>query len=425
MGEKELFESTVEKLVAGMSYEFSRNRPPPNFPKFPDIPTGRYTSSEFYALEKNHLWNKVWVIAGREEDVPEVGSFLRFDELEVPLILVRGSDRIIRCFSNTCKHRGAPVVRESTGTSRFLRCQYHAWTYANDDGRLIAVTDERDFVDLCKDDRALPQMRCETWGGWIWVNLDPHAQPLVEFLHPVSRELEQFNSGELRLMGSDHRIIDCNWKAAVDAFLEVYHLRFIHKDGNLPELDSRGATMGLLPNGNSRMVTPFSDSSAKAFSMRDWQDFKTFESGDGLKIIPHLHPIMHSSRYSFTIFPNTVIPLGSSGFPVLLFFPIDVGHTHLRIFHYGLTNEDEEIEEKWANRISAFGKIIDEDIANLAPIQNSMESLFYKGLPLSYQERRIWYMHETIDKNIGIEAIPNHLRVNQLLEPFIENPTNI
>ena len=99
-------------------------------------------------------------------------------------------------------------------------------------------------------------MRCETWGGWIWVNLDPQAQPLDEFLNPIPNELNQFNSQDLRLIGSDHRVVNCNWKAVADAFLEVYHLRFIHKDGNLPELDNRGATMGLLPNGNSRMVTP-------------------------------------------------------------------------------------------------------------------------------------------------------------------------
>ena len=126
MGNTESFDSTVEKLVAEMDYEFSRSGSPANFPKFPDIPTARYTSDEFYALEKEHLWNKAWVIAGREEDVAEVGSFLTFDELGIPLILVRGSDNKIRCFSNTCQHRGAPIVREQRGVSRFLRCQYHA-----------------------------------------------------------------------------------------------------------------------------------------------------------------------------------------------------------------------------------------------------------------------------------------------------------
>ena len=113
MGNTEFFDSTVEKLVAEMDYEFSRSGSPANFPEFPDIPTARYTSDEFYALEKEHLWNKAWVIAGREEDVAEVGSFPTFDELGVPLILVRGSDNEIRMFFNTCQHRGAPRLFEN------------------------------------------------------------------------------------------------------------------------------------------------------------------------------------------------------------------------------------------------------------------------------------------------------------------------
>ena len=112
MGNAESFDSTVEKLVAEMDYEFSRSGSPANFPKFPDIPTARYTSDEFYALEKEHIWNKAWVIAGREEDLTEVGSFLTFDELGVPLILVRASDNIIRCFSNNFLRRCVPRVSD-------------------------------------------------------------------------------------------------------------------------------------------------------------------------------------------------------------------------------------------------------------------------------------------------------------------------
>ncbi len=92
----------------------------------------------------------------------------------------------------------------------------------------------------------------------------------------------------------------------------------------------------------------------------------------------------------------------------------------MRIFHYALPDEEDGVEEKWERRMSAFAKIIDEDIENLAPIQNSMESDFYKGLPLSYQERRIYYLHETIDRTIGIDHIPDHLRVSQLLSPFVD-----
>ena len=118
------------------------------------------------------------------------------------------------------------------------------------------MPDERDFVALCKEDRSLPQMSCDTWGGWIWVNLDTEAQPLLDFLGKIPAEMEQYGCADLRLIDTDHRVVNCNWKVAIEAFQEVDHFRFIHDRGGFTVLDSRGATMGLLENGNSRMVVP-------------------------------------------------------------------------------------------------------------------------------------------------------------------------
>ncbi|MBU3718663.1 MAG: Rieske (2Fe-2S) protein, partial [Actinobacteria bacterium] len=145
----------VARLTEQMRYEFARTAPPDGFPKFPDIPVERFTSDEFWDLEREHLWPKVWVIAGRVDDVPNVGDFITFDDLGPPMIVVRGRDHQVRAFYNTCQHRGAPVVRESKGTSKLLRCQYHSWSYDIDSGRLVSVPDERDFVGLDKDQRCL------------------------------------------------------------------------------------------------------------------------------------------------------------------------------------------------------------------------------------------------------------------------------
>ena len=95
-------------------------------------------------------------------------------------MLVRGADRSVRAFYNTCQHRGAPVVREARGTARTLRCQYHSWTYDITSGSLVDVPDERDFVGLCRDERALVEIGCEVWDGWIFVNQAPDAPPLRE-----------------------------------------------------------------------------------------------------------------------------------------------------------------------------------------------------------------------------------------------------
>ena len=152
-------QSLIDRIRGDMAYEFARTGPPEGFPAFHDIPVDRHISDEFYELEQQHLWTNTWVIAGRVEDVAEPGDYFVFKDLGVPLLIVRGTDGEIRCFYNTCQHRGAPVVRDDAGSSRRLRCQYHSWTYEIDGGTLVAVPDERDFVNLDWEQRCLPQAK--------------------------------------------------------------------------------------------------------------------------------------------------------------------------------------------------------------------------------------------------------------------------
>jgi len=414
-----LDDALVDRLTADMQSEFDRIGPPEGFPALPDIPSGRYTSQQFYELEQAHLWTNSWVCAGRVEDLPEPGSYFLFDELSHPLIIIRSKDDTIRCFSNTCMHRGAPVVREPRGTVRNLRCQYHAWTYSTTSGDLLAVTDERDFVGLCKEDKGLPAAGCETWGGWIWVNMNPDAKPLMEFLGKIPGEMEQCQCEDLRLVGTDHRVINCNWKVAVEAFQEVYHFRFIHDRGGFSLLDSKGATMGLFEDGNSRMVVPHSKQVVEMSGRTSWSDYVELPNPYGHPSTPTVHPIVHSTSYSFTIFPNLITPLAASGFPILLFFPDGPGRTNIRIYHYSPKTSDLS-EEANAERLASFAQIIDEDVENMDPMNRAMNSPLFDGVPISYQERRIWHMNEIIDQTIGIERIPEELRVAQLLGDHIE-----
>jgi len=419
MGEFGLDDALVERLADQMQWEMERTGPPEGFPIFPEIPASRYTERQFFDLEQEHLWRNSWICAGRESDLPDNGSYVLFDELGLPLLLVRGRDGRIRCFSNTCMHRGAPVVREPTGTVRNLRCQYHAWTYDTTDGRLIAVTDERDFPGLCKDDKGLPEISCDTWGGWVWVNVAADPQPLLDFLGQVAVEMEQFQTERLEVVATDHRVVDCNWKVAVEAFQEVYHFRFIHDRGGSTDLDSRGATMGLLAHGNSRMVVPYSKHVVEAAGMTSFRDFRVLPDPHGFAPIDTVHPIVHSASYSFTIFPNVITPVAAFGFPWMLFFPDGPCRTNIRIYYYSAP-ENVGDTDAWERRVASFATIIDEDIENLNPMSRAMNSPLYSSVPISYQERRIWHMNEVIDQTIGVERIPEHLRVAQLLGDHIE-----
>lgn len=416
-------EQLIERIRLDMSYEFERTAPPEGFPAFHDIPTDRHTGQQFHDLEQDHLWTKTWVIAGRVEDIPEPGDYMTFDDLGVPLLVVRGTDGVIRCFYNTCQHRGAPVVRDDRGSARRLRCQYHSWTYEIDRGSLISVPDERDFVDLDWHERCLPRAKCDTFGGFVFVNRDVDAIPLADWIGPMAEMLAPFRAEDLREVYRESRIVPCNWKVTAEAFLEVYHFRHIHSHDGVSVLDNRGAAMGLYPHGHSRMITPYSRQNLERSGLSSWDDWKPLNQ-HGMRTIDGVPGMVDCTSTAVSIFPNTIIPLGRIGFPINIFWPVDKGTTRLDWIYYALPPEGDdqfpdELSTEWQDRRAVYNQIMAEDEMNMAPMQRSMESPALTGIPINYQERRIWHLHEEIDRIIGPNNIPAELRVEPLLDPYV------
>jgi phenylpropionate dioxygenase-like ring-hydroxylating dioxygenase large terminal subunit len=415
----------VERIQADMRFEFARTAPPDGFPAFHDIPTGRHTSDEFHDLEQEFLWPNTWVIAGRAENVAEPGDYFTFDALGVPLVIVRGTDGEIRCFYNTCQHRGAPVVRDERGSARRLRCQYHSWTYEVDGGTLVSVPDERDFVDLDWTQRCLPQASCDTAAGFVFVNRNPEAPPLRDWLGPAWEMLEPFQGEHLREVYRESRIVPCNWKVTAEAFLEVYHFRHIHSHDGVSVLDNRGAAMGLYPHGHSRMITPFSTQHCARMGLAGWDDWHHIEQSP-FATIEGVPPMVDCTSTAVSLFPNAIIPLGRIGFPVNMFWPIDKSTTRLDWIYYALPPDGDDrfdpdaLPEHWQYRRGVYNQIMAEDERNMAPMQRSMESPALRGMPINYQERRIWHLHEEIDRVIGSERIPEQMRMQQVLGPYLE-----
>ncbi|WP_420452257.1 aromatic ring-hydroxylating oxygenase subunit alpha [Ilumatobacter sp.] len=418
-------DALVERIRSDMEYEFARTAPPEGFPAFHDIPTARHTTEEFHRIEAEHLWPRTWVIAGRAEQIPDPGDFFTFDDLGVPLLVVRGTDGEVNCFYNTCQHRGAPVVRGTTGSSRRLRCQYHSWTYEIDGGTLVSVPDERDFVGLDLTERCLPRARCDTYAGFVFVNRDLDAPDLSDWIGPAREMLDPFDGGALREVYRESRVIPCNWKVTAEAFLEVYHFRHIHSHDGVSVLDNRGAAMGLYPNGHSRMITPYSKQNVDRSGMGSWDDWEHLDTAP-MPAIGGVPAMVDCTSTAVSLFPNVIIPLGRIGFPINVFWPIDAGTTRLDWIYYapppdGADRFDpDDLPDHWRTRRAAYDQIMAEDEMNMGPMQSSMESPALTGMPINYQERRIWHLHEQIDRIIGVENIPAEMRVEQLLEPYVE-----
>ncbi len=416
----------IERIKADMRYEFERTAPPEGFPAFHDIPTARHTSEQFWDLEQAHLWTDTWVIAGRVEDVPNPGDYFTFGDLGVPLLIVRGTDGEIRCFYNTCQHRGAPVVRDTHGSARRLRCQYHSWTYEVDGGTLVSVPDERDFVDLDWEQRCLPRASCDTFAGFVFVNRNLEAQPLREWIGAAAEMFEPFQGETLREVYRESRIIPCNWKVTAEAFLEVYHFRHIHSHDGVSVLDNRGAAMGLYPNGHSRMITPVLP-----------PEHRARRHGRLGRLAPPRPGPVPTDRHSAAdgrlhehrgeSVPERDHPARDDRIPdqpVLADRPahhpprLDLLRAARR--RYRSVRRRRRFPSRGCKRRQVYNQIMAEDEMNMAPMQASMESPALTGIPINYQERRIWHLHEEIDRVIGAERIPAELRLEPVLAPYVE-----
>ena len=212
--------STLHQL---MEFEAGRTAPPEGWPQTPDIPAGRYVDPRFFELEMQHLWRKSWLMAAHIDEVPEPDCFMLWENAGQPVVITHTQNGDIKAFYNTCSHRGAPVVTEARGKSKRLNCAYHGWSYTHD-GDLKAVRDPQDFNDLDLSTRGLKPVRCERFGNLIFVNFDADAPDLREWLGPIADEWEEFQFHNCRLAARHIFDLDCNWKIAMEANTEVYHV---------------------------------------------------------------------------------------------------------------------------------------------------------------------------------------------------------
>jgi phenylpropionate dioxygenase-like ring-hydroxylating dioxygenase large terminal subunit len=400
--------ATVQRFLDGMKYEAERTGPPAEFPQLPDIPSGRYTDPRFLALEREQLWRKSWLYACHMDELPTPGSFLVSRKTGSPIIIVRGKDDVVRAFYNTCRHRGGPLVKTENGCLEGFVCGYHGWTYSLD-GRLINLRDKRDFVGLNMAERSLTGVRCERFYNWVFINEDPQAQPLLTHFAPFTEHFEQFQPASWRFVMKEGFDVRCNVKVLMDAFLEVYHLKSIHTNTVDRFLDHRGTTIALYRNGHSLMVTPN--------RRPDWQDPGT----RGMRAVETATVISARNNPSFNFYPNLVTPVDPTGCPFLLFWPTSDTSMRIECHWFAPDWGPGPPPEGWKVRIANFDRILDEDLQFAESIQQSLQSPGFRGIPLNYQERRIYHWHEELDRRIGIERIPPELRVQPRLEPLWEN----
>ena len=192
------------------------------------ITADRYFSREFMRQEWDHLWTKVWHIAGRTAQLEEAGDYIIHNFMQESVMIVKQEDGTLKGFYNVCRHRGQRLVWQD-GSQDSFTCPYHAWKWGLD-GSLQAVTDPDDFPQGNPCGKlTLRSVRVDTWAGVVWYTMDDQAPSLQEFLAPMPDIYKNFpletmiRTRWVRITG-----LPSNWKMYSDNFNESYHTQTAH-----------------------------------------------------------------------------------------------------------------------------------------------------------------------------------------------------
>ena len=199
------------------------------------IPKQRYYDPDFYAMEAERFWPRVWQMVCRLEEIPQPGDFVEYEILDQSIIVVRTDDLEVKAYDNACRHRAVKLVEGAGNCPSGFTCSFHGWCF--DLGGANTYVHQPEMFDednLEHDDLSLTPVRCELWGGCAWINLDAAAPPLRECVEPYATYHDAWKAETLRVEWWESCVLPANWKLAMAAFMEGWHVPETHPQLRLP-----------------------------------------------------------------------------------------------------------------------------------------------------------------------------------------------
>ncbi len=446
------------------------------------FPVEAFISREYAEAEPEHLWSKVWQQAGRVEELPEVGSYITYNICHDSILIIRDTPDTLKAYHNVCPHRGRRLVGDNTGGGPVVvkqaagshsacgsqlkfGCNYHAWTFGLD-GKASYIPDEEDWQGALNTGcTSLTPVKVDTWGGWIWINMDPGAGPLRDWLEPIASLIDPFEFDKMRYRFRFWGIFDCNWKVALEAFLEPYHVQGTHpqliKYGDFYSFSKalgRHGQTGFDSKAHRDEGTAVDTSVHRAAGDGDpritiaqmqaeyWETIGASTSETLVRTaqrlpqdLPegtpaaevHKHWLETAKREDAArgvIWPEltgqqiAAAGLALSVFPNMNFIPGPTFALAYRVRPYGTDPdkcvfeavaldrfpEGEEPKTEWTfagQDLEAWPLVIAQDISNMVEMQRGYKSRGFKGnLPNPWQERKVTNLHAQLAKYMGTGA---------------------
>jgi phenylpropionate dioxygenase-like ring-hydroxylating dioxygenase large terminal subunit len=405
-----------------------------------DYPVCNYTSREVHEREKQKLWRRAWQMACREEELCTVGDTVVYEICDISIVVIRSAPAEIKAFYNACLHRGR-LLREWDGPVTELRCPFHGFCWGLD-GSLKHVPCEWDFPQLAEreGDFRLPEVRVGTWGGFVFINMDPEAESFESFVGNLSEHFGKWPLEDRYKAAHVAKVIRANWKVVQEAFMEAFHVVTTHPQllAGIGDANSQYDVWGnfsraITPNGTPSPHLSWTPSeqdmldsmvdrrldepaalevpagmTARQFyavlirrSLRpalgdDVEELSDAELADSIyyTLFPNFHPWGAYNRIVYRFRPNG--DDHESAIMECMFLSPFAGERPPPAPIHWLTEE-----ERWmdAPELGMLGRVFDQDAFNLPNVQKGLKTMHKAGVTLAaYQETKIRHFHALLDE---------------------------
>jgi Rieske 2Fe-2S family protein len=191
---------------------------------------------DVFAFEQERWFARTWLCVGREEDVAEAGTYLLVRAAGESVVILRDRNGAVNAFHNVCRHRGSTLLDEpatDNGVGKLVRiqCPYHAWVY-DLDGSLKRAPHTEEIHDFVAQDQGLVPVQLGTWQGFLFINLDPSAESLVDYLADLPSAVADYPIGSLRRARRIEYEVGANWKVIGENYSECLHCPGVHPQLN-------------------------------------------------------------------------------------------------------------------------------------------------------------------------------------------------
>lgn len=422
----------------------------PSYPGFgdADLSADRYASAAFHQLEATKMWPRTWQFVGREEQIPKTGDHLVYDIVGHSIIVMRGDDGQIRGFHNSCLHRGR-ALRMGGGTVGQLKCPYHGFTW-DLKGKLASIPCAWDFKHLEGRDNDLPQVRVESWLGFVFINMDEKAPALIDYLDALPSHFRDYAFERSVVVAHVQRRVEANWKVAQEAFMESMHAHVTHPQLLTFTADcdsqydmygdniSRSVTPMAVPSSHTRGVPEplvlhdileesgrMADSDGDAHTLPEGQTTRQYIGELNRRIfgeasgrdLSHATLAELQDAILYSVFPHFQIWAGYFGnivyrampdghdpesciYDVMVLGRHKAGEARPAAVPVHRLADDEPFSS--AAELGALGPVLDQDMRNLPHMTRGLKASLTGVVTLaSYQELRIRQHHHTLDRYLA------------------------